>query len=260
MNEVEGKRIKTRKERGKKKKSCFCFGFVHKTFVKGYSPRNLLRRESTLANKRKRYRDLIELYYNNKTQEHRSNPENKIIHQIGLDVPRTLPILKYFQIDNIKKLLTRALYIWSHHHTATGYVQGINDLITPFVYVLIHKKVTFYHSLYRRVSFWQKKKKGTKFNVNIEDSQSMKLIASLKEEELLDVEADSYWCLDEFLESLQMNYTHDQPGIQRMMEKFQCLVEECDTTFINGVQTISQTQGFVLFGFACFISFFFACA
>jgi len=81
-----------------------------------------------------------------------------------------------------------------------------------------------------------------KFGVTIEDSQSIKLISSLKEEELLNVEADSYWCLDEFLESLQMNYTHEQPGIQRMMEKFQRLVEECDSTFINSVQPSSPTQ------------------
>ncbi|ETO16464.1 GTPase-activating protein gyp1 [Reticulomyxa filosa] len=83
----------------------------------------------------------------------------------------------------------------------------------------------------------KKKKKESKFGVAIEDGQSMKLISSLKEEELLDVEADSYWCLDEFLESLQLNYTHEQPGIQRMMQKFQRLVEECDSSFINYTQS-----------------------
>merc|ERR1719192_1345352 len=81
----------------------------------------------TLQKKRGEYYDLMERYYNQTSKEHRSDQENKIVHQIGLDVPRTSPELKLFQIECIKNLLSRALYIWSLRHTATGYVQGIND-------------------------------------------------------------------------------------------------------------------------------------
>ena len=103
----------------------------------GYTPKNLSRRQLTLQKKRGEYYDLMERYYNQTNKEQRSDQENKIVHQIGLDVPRTSPELKLFQIDCINNLLSRALYIWSLRHTATGYVQGINDLITPFVYIFL---------------------------------------------------------------------------------------------------------------------------
>ncbi len=109
--------------------------------LSGYTPKNLSTREITLQRKRNEYYDLIERYYNKTNSEHRSDQENKIVHQIGLDVPRTSPELKLFQIPCIFNLLSRALYIWSLKHTATGYVQGINDLITPFVYIFLEEVI-----------------------------------------------------------------------------------------------------------------------
>ena len=54
-------------------------------------------------------------------------------------------------------MLTRALYVWSHRHRATGYVQGMNDLITPFVYVFLN------HSTYNTHCY---RKKGGNKNKN----------------------------------------------------------------------------------------------
>ena len=70
----------------------------------GYVPKHSSRRQSTIESKRRRYRDLVELYYDNKKDEDRSYIENQIKHQIRLDVPRTSPSLKIFQIDNIKSV------------------------------------------------------------------------------------------------------------------------------------------------------------
>ncbi|ETO34542.1 hypothetical protein RFI_02551 [Reticulomyxa filosa] len=217
----------------------YMYIFFNVLYFLGYSPRNLSRREAVVANKRQRYRDLIELYYTDKNSEQRSNAENQIFHQIDLDVRRTFPSLK-------------ALYIWSHYHTATGYVQGINDLITPFVYVFLddcHFCLAFGHQKkicgmcgeeIKACNVNKIKKIENKFGVHIDDAKSIELLSSLKEEDLLDVEADSCWCLEEFLESLQMNYTHEQPGIQRMMKKFQRLIEECDTASTCPSQASSQ--------------------
>ena len=35
------------------------------------------------------------------------------------------------------QLFERVLYIWAIRHPASGYVQGINDLITPFFVVFL---------------------------------------------------------------------------------------------------------------------------
>lgn len=37
----------------------------------------------------------------------------------------------------IFQLFERVLYIWAIRHPASGYVQGINDLITPFFVVFL---------------------------------------------------------------------------------------------------------------------------
>eukprot|EP01043_Picozoa_sp_COSAG02_P065766 COSAG02_NODE_10023_length_2046_cov_1.370827_1_plen_94_part_00 len=44
----------------------------------------------------------------------------------------------------IAQMLTRVLYIWALHHPASGYVQGINDLLTPFIAVFLSEYVSEY--------------------------------------------------------------------------------------------------------------------
>jgi len=41
-------------------------------------------------------------------------------------------------------MLTRVLYIWALHHPASGYVQGINDLLTPFIAVFLSEYIGKY--------------------------------------------------------------------------------------------------------------------
>ena len=60
--------------------------------------------------------------------------------QIEVDLPRTncygLEELKIFiSSKRIQKLGRRVLFVWSIRHPACGYVQGINDLITPLLVV-----------------------------------------------------------------------------------------------------------------------------
>lgn len=38
--------------------------------------------------------------------------------------------------------LERILYIWSIRHPASGYVQGINDLVTPFMVVFLQEYIS----------------------------------------------------------------------------------------------------------------------
>ena len=53
-----------------------------------------------------------------------------------------------------QQIFERILYIWAIRHPASGYVQGINDLVTPFFVVFLSAyvgkliKITRFNRLY----------------------------------------------------------------------------------------------------------------
>jgi hypothetical protein len=79
--------------------------------VKGYAPPNADRREAALARKRQEYLDCISQYYDIGDDD-RSSDENEMLHQISMDVPRTLPEVPFFQQIAVQASLSRILYIW----------------------------------------------------------------------------------------------------------------------------------------------------
>lgn len=113
----------------------------------GYSPANSQRRPQALTRKREEYRDLLARYYASlDTNELKpewlatiSTQENALIHQIRIDVPRTLPHNPLFANSIIQRALERILLMWALRHPASGYVQGINDLVTPFIVVFLRE-------------------------------------------------------------------------------------------------------------------------
>lgn len=64
-----------------------------------------------------------------------------IWHQIHIDVPRTNPGVPLWQFEATQKALERVLYVWAIRHPASGYVQGINDLVTPFFQVFLSQYI-----------------------------------------------------------------------------------------------------------------------
>lgn len=56
-------------------------------------------------------------------------------------MPRTNPNVPLFQQQMMQDMLERILYIWAIRHPASGYVQGINDLATPFLVVFLCETV-----------------------------------------------------------------------------------------------------------------------
>lgn len=47
------------------------------------------------------------------------------------------PLMPIFQQKVVQELFERILFIWAIRHPASGYVQGINDLVTPFFVVFL---------------------------------------------------------------------------------------------------------------------------
>jgi len=113
----------------------------------GYLPPNRDRRDQVLARKRREYRDLLPEYYDSAAlaagmssstlSTLRATDEESALRQVAVDVPRTAPGVLFFHQPRMHKSLERILYIWGVRHPASGYVQGINDLVTPFLAVFM---------------------------------------------------------------------------------------------------------------------------
>jgi len=118
-----------------------------------------------------------------------------ILHQIGIDVLRTCPgdTAVAFQSPPIRRMMLRVLYCWSIRRPATGYVQGINDLVTPFIEVF----------------------------------------ATCKEEPHFSTEADVFWCFSTLLDGIQDNYTFNQSGIHRQVALLYQICKRIDPKLVN---------------------------
>ncbi|KAL9240669.1 hypothetical protein vseg_014860 [Gypsophila vaccaria] len=167
----------------------------------GYAPPNSDRREGVLRRKRIEYHDSVGQFYDIPDTE-RSDDEINMLRQIAVDCPRTVPDVTFFQQPPVQKSLERILYTWAIRHPASGYVQGINDLVTPFLVVFLSEH----------------------FQGNIENWSTL----DLSEDKLANVEADCYWCLTKLLDGMQDHYTFAQPGIQRLVFKLKELVRRID--------------------------------
>lgn len=167
----------------------------------GYAPPNSDRREGVLRRKRLEYFDCVAQFYDIPDTE-RSDDEINMLRQIAVDCPRTVPDVTFFQQAQVQKSLERILYTWAIRHPASGYVQGINDLVTPFLVVFLSEYL-----------------EGSVDNWSISD---------ITPEKISDIEADCYWCLSKLLDGMQDHYTFAQPGIQRLVFKLKELVRRID--------------------------------
>ncbi|XP_066525883.1 TBC1 domain family member 22A isoform X1 [Hoplias malabaricus] len=195
--------------------------------LSGYLPANAERRASTLQRKRMEYFGFIEQYYDSRNDEHhqdtyrqihidipRMSPEHLVLQpkvtEIHIDIPRTNPLIPLFQQASVQEIFERILFIWAIRHPASGYVQGINDLVTPFFVVYVFEY--------------------------IEEEVENFDVSSLQEEVLRNIEADSFWCMSKLLDGIQDNYTFAQPGIQRKVKALEELVSRIDETVHRHMQ------------------------
>ncbi|KAL5576230.1 hypothetical protein UlMin_017929 [Ulmus minor] len=189
----------------------------------GYAPPNSDRREGVLKRKRLEYLDSVSQYYEVPDTE-RSDDEINMLRQIAVDCPRTVPDVTFFQQEQVQKSLERVLYTWAIRHPASGYVQGINDLATPFLVVFLSEY------LEGSVENWS--------------------ISNLSPEQISNIEADCYWCLSKLLDGMQDHYTFAQPGIQRLVFKLKELVRRIDEPVSRHME--EQGLEFLQFAFRWF--------
>ncbi|KAI3585105.1 rab-GTPase-TBC domain-containing protein [Fusarium oxysporum f. sp. albedinis] len=170
-----------------------------------YLPANSERRVATLERKRKEYLDGVRQAFerggNAATTAANTAPAGRtrgldeaIWHQISIDVPRTNPHIELYSYEATQRSLERIL----------GYVQGINDLVTPFWQVFL--------GIY----------------IGDPDIESGMDPGQLPKSVLDAVEADSFWCLTKLLDGIQDHYIVAQPGIQRQVAALRDLTARID--------------------------------
>ncbi|KAH9485567.1 GTPase-activating protein gyp1 [Psilocybe cubensis] len=183
----------------------------------GYLPLPTPLRSSTLKRKRGEYQNMVDLAF----ARGREGLDQQIWHQIEIDVPRTRPGVRLWMHETTQRSLERILYVWAIRHPASGYVQGINDLVTPFFQVFLSAYI---------------------------DSEPEEFDTSLlPSHALLAIEADSFWCLSRLLDGIQDNYIFAQPGIQRSVRRMAELVARIDAPLSAHLE--SQNVEFMQFAF-----------
>ena len=116
------------------------------------------------------------------------------------------------------------MYVWAIRHPASGYVQGINDLVTPFFQVFLSAYVGRWLFSFQMTS-WS----DATFRLCSPDSDPELYNPSQLPLSVLNaIEADSFWCLSRLLDGIQDNYISAQPGIQRSVRRMAELVARID--------------------------------
>lgn len=200
----------------------------------GYLPTSSERRVATLERKRKEYLDGVRQAFDRGSTGTLGSGSSSnlgrgrgldeaVWHQISIDVPRTNPHLELYGYEATQRSLERILYVWAIRHPASGYVQGINDLVTPFWQVFLGSYIT---------------------DPNIESGMDP---GQLPKTVLDAVEADSFWCLTKLLDGIQDNYISDQPGIQRQVGALRDLTTRIDAGLAKHLE--NEGVEFIQFSF-----------
>lgn len=239
----------------------------------GYLPTNRSRQRSTLKRKRQEYVDglnNITIEFNDESPTNDStvslgnsttqNKEKQLYHQIKIDVKRTNPTMKLYAYPATQLSLRKILYFWAVRHPASGYVQGINDLCTPFYQVFLNNYIW---QLQRKQIQLQQQANATNnpeledeelfipgylADPNEEDEAERKLLSDpnlpnynidnfdtslLSSRVTSIIEADTYWCLSRLLENITDNYIHEQPGIIRQVNELRNLISKIDAELLK---------------------------
>jgi len=173
-----------------------------------YIPLNKESREPTVTRKRQEYANFVEMYHTKMNVKELDDQERKTFEVIKKDVYRTQPDYPLFQQKIVQDMLIRLLWVWNVRHPASGYVQGINDLTTPFIAAFITEYLP-----------------ELNYDTFAVPSDIEKI---LTEEVIACLEADSYWCLCKILDGILDNYTFSQSGTQRTLNKIKDITKKID--------------------------------
>ena len=194
----------------------------------------------------------------------RSDEEAATLRQIGLDAPRTAPESAFAHCAATQGALRRLLLVRAVRSSAAGYVQGMSDLVVPFLQVFLSEAACSgdpsgaeWPQQLDRFSAPQLALLAAGGGGDAAcDARAAARAAAIAAEDaglddaaagalspapragagaaadvvraFSDAEADAYWCLCKLLDGIQDFYTFAQPGLQRKVAALAALVRRCD--------------------------------
>lgn len=177
-----------------------------------YEPVNSTIRESTLQHKRNDYFDCVDRVFSQPQRHLWTNSQKQTESQILRDLPRTSNAL--LRTERVMLIFTRILFVWSVRHPASGYVQGMNDLLKPFFFV-----------------FLADKRSG-----DVSQVEHLENLDEFSDDVMKEIEADCFWCFSKLLDGLQDLYTKDQPGLYKMLDSLSTVIERVDPNLANHIK------------------------
>jgi len=161
-----------------------------------YLPIEKRNHNRVLLEKRNQYKQLVHKFY---TDDLNPN-DNKILNQVRLDVPRTIPRgfnkTNLIQSTILHNVLERILYVWSLSNPLISYFQGLNDIPAQFLLIFLSQYINLFGDL-----------------------------SDLTDDILERVEADTFWCFSLLMNNLKNRFIDFHDGIQRMTLKLEKLVK-----------------------------------
>lgn len=96
-------------------------------------------------------------------------------------------------------------------HPASGYVQGINDVVTPFILVFLAEYT----------------------EVNFDTLECPPRLEEMSQEHFNNIEGDSYYCMSKLLDGILDNYTNSWPGIQKSFCRIEDVIKRVDPDLLE---------------------------
>ncbi|KAH7647440.1 TBC domain [Cryptosporidium bovis] len=185
----------------------------------GYLPPRRDRVDSYKSKKANEYSILVNEHIKN---ENHSEQEKRLLRQIKVDLPRTSLEYKSLRNEKIFMMMERILFLWAIRNPASGYVQGINDLLPPFLVVFLLPLCP----------------EGEMDQLDIEN---------ISIDQMFEIEVGIYWCLTRMLDTLQENYVSEQPGIHKLILYLQEVIRRTDKKLFDHLK--NQGVDFIQFSF-----------
>jgi len=161
------------------------------------------------------------MYYVNTKENGLNDNENKTMKIIINDVFRTQPTYRLFHHKTVQEMMIRILWVWHVRHPASGYVQGMNDLVTPFLSVFLKEHISNIDINTLEVP--------PDFEKNfIEEVQNL-------------VEADTFWGLSKILDGILDNFTF-KSSTEKAMNKIKGIIKKIDLDLFNHLSNVDPSQ------------------
>lgn len=223
-----------------------------------YWPPTRSNRDAVVARRRSEYRAFLSRHYNpvdwsEILESHNGSYSNSIsdvavgsedvatMRQVRKDVPRTANSVAFITCTRMQLMLERLLFIWAVRHPASGYVQGMNDLALPFIYVAFANCLCDAGEGIAELLLWSADEVARRFEA-VDDAA------------FSDIEADCYWLTSTFLSSVQDNFTFNQAGTHAMVSKMSDIINVTDPALSMHLQALQiQYPEFAFRWMNCFL-------